>query len=278
MTAVQDFQGKPRPVASEMPELFQNYMDLRFVHKAILISLKNRFVYVRVPKVANSSVKFSIYNNERLPGTSEIKERIIHDIHYGPVIRPGLLGFDSEILNEALFGDTFFRFTFVRNPYAKALSNFLDRYQAEDSSVRKLTDRIARRRRIVEPDTSDMNFSQFLQTIEKIPAKRMEIHISPQSTQLMIGLVDYHEICPFENITSEWNRIGSKLWKGFKPSFDNKSPSRTDAGQKLSTYFDLDNIRRVNRIYEQDFVNLGYKMLDRPEDFLKAGAIEREAP
>jgi len=276
MTEAVQGQRNFRPLPAEMPDLFRKYMDLQFVHKAVLISLRNKFVYVRVPKVANSSIKFSIYDNERIEGSSEIKQRIIHDIHYGPIIRPAMLGFDSEILNEALFGDTFFRFTFVRNPYAKALSNFLDRYQSENSSVRKIVNRFAFRHNISESPKSDLSFSQFLQAIEKIPPGKMEIHISQQSTQLMLGLVEYNAICAFENITNEWNIIGSKLWEKFIPDFENKSPSQTDAGQKLVKYFAEDDIERVNKIYESDFLALGYPILTKPKQFLEPEAILRE--
>lgn len=267
-------ESRPSPI--EMPDLFQKYMELQFVNKAILISLTNKFVYVRVPKVANSSIKFSIYNNERMTGTSPIKQRIIHDIHYGPIIRPAMLGFDSDILNEVLFGGNFFRFSFVRNPYAKALSNFLDRYQSEQSSVRKIVNRFAFKNGISKTREESLSFSDFLKAIIEIPENKMEIHISQQSTQLMLGLIEYDEICSFENIIEEWSRIGSRLWKNFSPDFDNMSPSKTDAGKKLSNYFTEADIELVNYLYQEDFANLGYSILKKPEQFLDINSLLRD--
>ena len=259
-----DPENASRDVTPErMPALLQEYMSFRDIHKAVMFSLVNKFVYVRVPKVANSSIKYSIYDNERPAGTAGIRERIVHDIHYGPILRPGLVGFDSDILFRALFTDEFFRFSFVRNPYAKALSNYLDRYQEENSGVRRVTNRTALRLRLIDSRDETLGFAQFLKAIEAMPPKSMDIHSSPQTTQLMLGLIGYHEICSFEAIDTEWPRIAARLWKNSTPGFANKSPSKTSAGEKLAQYFTRDDIARLNRIYQTDFEMLGYPVRKR---------------
>lgn len=266
---------KAPPSPAEMPAALDRFMSPRDVHKAVILSLVNKFVYVRVPKVANSSIKFSIYSNEKPEGTGAIKPRIIHDIHYGPVIRPGMLGFSSPLLHKALFGPNFFRFTFVRNPYAKALSNYLDRYQAEKSGVRRHVNRVALREGWISKPDELVDFPHYLKAVEKMAPRAMEIHISPQTTQIMAGLIDYDEICAFEALDTEWDRIGKRLWKGYTPDLGNQSPSRTDAGEKLASYYSAADMARLNSVYARDFEVLGYPVLDRPEDFRKPGALLR---
>lgn len=268
-------KARPEITPEKMPALMQEYMTLQNVHKAVMFSLVNKFAFVRVPKVANSTLKFSIYNNERLAGTAKIRPSIIHDIHYGPVLRPALVGFDSDILYRVLFTDEFFRFAFVRNPYARVLSNYLDRYHAENSVVRRFINRTARKAGLIEDMSEGLSFPKFVRAVEAMHPKRMEIHSSHQTTQLMLGLVEYHRICAFEDLENEWRSIASRLWKDYKPEFGNKSPSKTSAGEKLANYFLPDDIARVNKVYEKDFEILGYPTLSDPSDFLQDGALLR---
>jgi len=271
----QPSQARSDVTPENMPALLQEYMTLQNVHKAVMFSLINKFAFVRVPKVANSTLKFSIYNNERFAGTANIRSSIIHDIHYGPVLRPGLVGFDSDILYRVLFTDEFFRFAFVRNPYARVLSNYLDRYHAKKSAVRRFINRTACKAGLTEDMSETLPFAKFVRAVEAMHPKRMEIHSSHQTTQLMLGLVEYHELCAFEDLENEWRRVASRLWKNYKPEFGNKSPSKTSAGEKLANYFRSDDIARVNRIYKKDFEMLGYPMLSDPAEFVQDGALLR---
>lgn len=129
----------------EMKQALQDRMPLRQVNEALLISLRNKFLFARVPKVANSSLKHLIYNMEKMPWSDPIREDMVHDSNYGPVLRPALLGYESPILHRALFSDQFFRFTFVRNPYARALSGYLDRYRDKGSVLWRTVNGIAAR-------------------------------------------------------------------------------------------------------------------------------------
>ncbi|MDK3074537.1 sulfotransferase family 2 domain-containing protein [Sedimentitalea sp. JM2-8] len=148
----------------DMKQALQDRMPLRQVNEALLISLRNRFMFARVPKVANSSLKHLIYNMEKMPWSDPIREDMVHDSNYGPVLRPALLGYESPILHRALFSDRFFRFTFVRNPYARALSGYLDRYRDKGSVIwRAVNDTAVRQGWLTVPDGEDLFSRDVLQ-------------------------------------------------------------------------------------------------------------------
>ena len=86
------------------------------------ISLKNSYFFHSVGKAANSTVKHFLYLEE-LKG-SGLKCRTVHDRVCSPLISPYQL--NNGMVKDVLEGN-FFKFTFVRNPYSRALSCYLDR-------------------------------------------------------------------------------------------------------------------------------------------------------
>lgn len=261
----------------DMKTALRDRMPAPQINKAILISLKNRFVYARVPKVANSSIKHLIYGMEQAPGAQPIRDDLIHDINYGPVVRPAMLGLASPILHEALFADDFFRFTFVRNPYAKALSNYLDRYMAQHSTVRRQVNRIAVAQGWVSDPEAEVDFSTFLRSIAEMDARKMDIHISPQSTQVLSDLISYHYIGGFETLGEDMAWLANRIWQ--KPQIDLgfKSPSRTNATLRLKDSYGAQDIALVNRIYAKDFEAFGYRMIEGTGAFSDPDVVLRQA-
>lgn len=250
-------------------------MPLRQIDKAILISLKNRFAYLRIPKVANSSIKHLVYRMESFHPKIEIRDNLIHDVHYGPVLRPSMLGFQSPLLRDALFSEDFFRFTFVRNPYAKALSNYLDRYMAKHGTVRRAVNRVALSQSWITDEEQEVSFSIYLRSVALMDPRKMDIHISPQSTQSLSGLVPIDFVGALETIEDDLQTVAKKIWKVDNVDLGFQSPSRTDAGSKLMQAYTLEDLEVVNRLYASDFVTYGYRKVSDPSQFGNANIIFR---
>jgi hypothetical protein len=257
--------GTPAP--QDMKKAMQALMPPRQINEAILISLRNNFVFTRVSKVANSSLKHLVYSMEKPAWSRPIRDNLIHDSLYGPVIRPDMLGLASPILHEALFSDSFYRFTFVRNPYAKVLSAYLDRYMAKDSSLRRLVNTSAVRNGWMSSADEDVSFSMFLRAIAETNPRHMEVHISPQYVQTMIDLVTYSYVGAFETLAEDTRHVAKRLWGKDDAALGFKSPSRTDATSRLLEIYTDADIALVNRVYERDFETFGYRMADRVADF-----------
>ena len=60
------------PTVKGMRMALRDLMPPGQVNKAVLISLRNNFVFTRVPKVANSSIKHLVYSMEQGPGGTQI--------------------------------------------------------------------------------------------------------------------------------------------------------------------------------------------------------------
>lgn len=258
------------------PNRLGAYLPRNQVNKSILISLKNRFAYFRIPKVANSSLKHLIYRMESYPAGSEPRADMTHDINYGPVVRPAMLGFDSELFQEVLYSDTFFRFTFVRNPYAKALSNYLDRYMAKNSTVRKHVNRVALGEGWLKRENETVPFKTYLHCVSKMDTRRMEIHISPQRAQCLWDVVDFSFIGSFESLADDVLVVANTIWGENDVELGFQSPSRTNAATKLMENYDEEGLDLINSIYAQDFEAFSYRKLETPQAFSDPAALLRE--
>ena len=268
-------QGKNRKDKSFEKRL-RHEMSLRQVNKAILISLKNRFVYLRIPKVANSSIKHLIYRMESMAGDATLRDDMIHDIHYGPVVRPHMLGFNSALLQQALCSDDFFRFTIVRNPYAKALSNYLDRYMATHGTVRRQINRMAFDKGWISDRGTTADFSTYLQSATCMPLKQMDIHISPQYVQALVNIVEFDYVGSFETLSEDLSAIAGRIWGRTDIDLGFHSPAKTDAAAKLREAYSEATIAMVNEVYAKDFEVFGYPRVDKPEELSDPDALLRD--
>lgn len=264
------------PAREDLRHTLSGAMPLPKIDKAVLISLKNHFVYVRIPKVANSSIKNLIYRMESFHPNEKIREKLTHDIHYGPVIRPSMLGFNSPLLYRALFTGPFFRFTFVRNPYARALSNYLDRYMARHSTVRRQVNASAERLGLLPAGEDIVSFPAYLQAIAGMKPRGMDIHLTPQVTEALADLIPYDFVGGFETLAEDMTTIAQRVWKVDEIDLGFQSPSRTNATDRLRDAYTNDEIALVNQIYARDFETFGYRMVEDVAAFDDPGIVLRQ--
>ena len=87
------------------------------------ISVKKGYLYVETPKVACSTIKRSLQLLEVGPEIVP-PPRKIHERSCSPLLTPSQVG---SLFLECAYSDNFFRFCFVRNPYTRILSCYLDK-------------------------------------------------------------------------------------------------------------------------------------------------------
>ena len=88
----------------------------------INISKTYKYVYLETPKVACSTIKRTFQKAEVTALGGEVAKNI-HDKNLSPLLSP----LDIQNGLDSMFeGDEFFRFSFVRNPYSRILSAYLD--------------------------------------------------------------------------------------------------------------------------------------------------------
>ncbi len=224
----------------------------RQLNKLVHISLKNKYIYLSVPKAANSTIK-GILQEVELTGSYLKAPRRLHNRATSPLIAPYQLPVDNftSIINSG----EFYKFTLVRNPFSRLLSCYLDRVKAKNSTVRK---------EILEKLNKDNNyqiqFEEFINVILDIDPQQMNIHYRPQTLLTCFDLINFDEILKFEEFPENFSALLSKVC-GDGIQFDlekNLSPKRTNATDKVNQYFDRHLKRKIAQKYQQDFTTFGY--------------------
>jgi hypothetical protein len=197
----------------------------------------HEFFYNRIAKSANSTVTINLAQlkfreNFELPGA---KKRLLQS----DILRPSQLTIDQvdSISNV-------FTFTFVRNPYSRVLSAYLDKVATGKKNAGK--------------DGSIPTFGEFCDLLED-GWLYADLHWAPQMSSLVMPACEFDFIGRVENFEQDfqkvWDRIGGGRQIG---NTIHRSQGRTDATNKADDYYDGRSRRIVSSLYAEDFEAFGY--------------------
>ncbi|MCU0524011.1 MAG: sulfotransferase family protein [Elainella sp. Prado103] len=250
------------PVNRALQARFCEFMPKHEFNYHIHISLKNKFIYVEVPKVACSTLKSRLQAIEaqalgQPPPAKDMET--IHNKKLSPLLSPSDIGIEQF---DALLNDPqIFKFCFVRNPYTRVLSAFLSKLSWKEGKYRK-TIADALDQSIDEPIT----FQQFLQVIEQQSVLEMDPHWRTQSAQLFGQQISYDLIGRFETLEQDWQQVLSHMNQQTQPqtAAENRdTPKRrgrkTGADDKLAKFYAHPSVvKLVQTIYQEDFKTFQY--------------------
>lgn len=144
-----------------------------------------------------------------------------------------------------------FGFTFVRNPFARALSVYLDKIMSPKDAVAE------RFFRYFPDESRDLSFGRFLERISTLHPMQMDPHWRPQSYNIAYGFLRYDLIGHVER----FNEHFAEAWRAiFDAPVDplRVTHNETRAADKLRRYYGDGEADLVRAIYSADFVNFGY--------------------
>lgn len=193
------------------------------------VDLQLGFFCNRIPKAANSTIVTSL---ARMRFHRDIPSKQAKKIF----LTPALLSSD-EVANF----DQLFRFVFVRNPFTRTLSAYLDKVE----------------RRAIR-DNKETSFKQFLSELDQGRLHRNG-HWAPQSDLLLIPLEQFDFIGKVETLQSDLSKVNSRLLdckedSAVKSVFSNA----TNANSKLPLYYDDESIELVCKLFRKDFELFDY--------------------
>lgn len=189
------------------------------------------YAYYRVPKAATSTV---------------MRTLAYHDPHM-----PDVLGNDVDV--KRMFGHKLTprmaRFTFVRDPYTRVLSAYLDKIVAGRSYKGTRDYATKMRQRGVE----DTGFADFVGYLERGGLYDNK-HWAPQVELLGdTWMAVYRVECIIEDLEALCNHLFGE-WYGVQDS----SEGLTHAGAHARDYYTEELRERVYALYRKDFEELGY--------------------
>jgi hypothetical protein len=214
---------------------------------------KKDIAYFETPKVACTSIK-KYMQDQVNGGKRELKNKSdVHDRSKSP-LRP-ISELPPEKIKEIFFGGVK-RFTFVRNPYSRLLSGYLDKIVTNEWE----------RKRHFELLGFSLNDKPSLEDVLlKLKSAReidKDIHFAKQARLVCFGDVQFDYIGSFENFNRDFATIKSAFYGDLDT--DNYSSfgkhHASNASEKLQDYFDDDTALLAREVYQNDFKAFGYSL------------------
>ncbi len=214
------------------------------------ISERHRCVFVEVPKAGCSVVKRVLQYCE-VDGEGYDPSASVHDRSISPLAAPLKGGFALD----EVFGtpSRYYRFSFVRNPYTRALSCYLEKIAGEQWL-----------REMRLPDLgfdphAEVSFVEFLRAVAAQPPADMDIHWAPQHFLLSLPQVRYDFLGRFESFHADLRRMIDTVGLTVPESLlQQRTAHTTGAGGRLGEYYDAEALELVQQVYREDFTTLGY--------------------
>jgi hypothetical protein len=210
------------------------------------------YIYVNNPKCGCSTVRRTLWAAEHALGLVGAPGHP-HELQAQLPFDSGTQCWDRD--------EPQFVFTFVRNPYARVLSAYLDKAVGfRDPNVWV---HFAARHGLGQDD--EPSFGEFLNLIAAESPERMDPHWRPQTYATGIGVVPYDFVGALETFEEDLRFVIRRVF-GHQMPIDAFMGHKTGAAQQIAKYYGRAEKALVQRIYEIDFAELGYgTRLDHPE-------------
>ncbi|WP_083914675.1 sulfotransferase family protein [Alkalispirochaeta alkalica] len=213
------------------------------IHRAA-VSKENSYCYFRIPKCANSTITKSLAHYDQTV-----------DIGENDTERDIKKKFDNLSVITRRNRKNFFFFTFVRNPYERILSSYLDKIVWRPSGCTKYRKKISRR---LPSHDSLPSFGHFIEYLEK-GGLWDDPHWLPQYAMIPFDVSSLDFIGKVESLDRDLEYVIGKIFGSEAYSGPvTRASGRQNSGSLLKEYYDPELERRVHELYCKDFEIFGY--------------------
>lgn len=223
--------------------------DMRKLDYLFHCSRSKRIILFSNPKSAGSTLKRLVQLIETGGDESRIPENV-HDKERSPLC--GFLELEDSFRN-IFESDRYFRFCFVRNPYTRILSCYLDKICGEKRAryLSKLS---------VDRDRA-LSLVEFLQLLRDRRNLHRNPHWAPQSYLIRPDTIRYSFIGRFEHLHEHLRALTERLGcEHFMERMSGISVThhRTGAGDRVRKFIGPEEAHLIREIYDRDFTFFAY--------------------
>jgi dermatan 4-sulfotransferase 1 len=219
---------------------------------AVNISTRYRYLFAEAPKVACSSIKLTLRRLEL--DDPEFAPPDIEDLHprnFSPLLRPSQVG----DLDKFLARKDVFKFCFVRNPYTRLLSAWLEKIAGNMPPKSQILLQLGR-----EPHRlgHEVTFAEFVQAVASQPVSMMDPHWRVQYYQTFQPALTFDFVGRFESFDADFASVLSRLTDSFEPYVGRATRHKTSADARLADFYTPALADLVFEKYRLDFESFGY--------------------
>lgn len=203
------------------------------------------FIYLNNPKAGCSAIKKSLWLaiTGHTPDSQNVK---VHAID-GSVF--------TNKPTEPSDAESAFIFTFVRNPFQRIVSTYLDKIVRQTTQVWSLF----AARHGIDPN-SHISFDEFVELIANLPAEESDPHWRPQHCNILFPFVQPNLLADLESLDSEMPKLLARLVPNAEPQVLQSGRHHTKARTEWRNYFqNAATVGRVLQLYAADFEVFGYR-------------------
>lgn len=228
------------------------FMPAETFDYSLNISLRHNYLFVETPKVCCSTIKLNLQRLEtNNPNFSWPDPMDVHNRAFSPLLKPSqLLDFESLLGSSRLY-----TFCFVRNPYTRLLSCYIDKILGNRPPKRQVLNILG-----LDCENIDqaVSFSQFIEVVSSQSIMEMNPHWRPQYHQTLQTSLTYDFVGRYENFAEDFRNVCSRISADFSYCPARETRHRTNANQKVKEFYTKSLLREVRRIYDIDFTHFGY--------------------
>lgn len=227
------------------------------IKNSIYLKDKN-IIFVYIPKVACTNWKaiFRYMQNSN----DYLNPELAHNNKESGLVYLNQLKEFKEILKTSSLK----KYTFIRNPFSRILSAFLDKFSSKQrvDYYHKIKKEILKYKEInkIEEDNNDITFFSFLFWLKNSNSIFTEDeHWIPQTKIIGKDLSEYNFIGHFENLKNDSQIILKKLNCDIPfPTQEDIKFKPTNATDKIKKYYSQKEIDLVLELFKDDFETLNY--------------------
>ena len=249
------------------------------------INHDKKAIFINVPKTARTYISRNLVENygfvEYLQAKKNHNEEynIINENIFGcPFANKidGILQYYkySDELNKLMYmdmekWDTYYKFTFVRNPYDRCVSgyNYIVNLDFNKKLLKKYNDKSNNNIKI-----KPISFNNFYSNKKYMKTQDyVYIHTFQNQTKNLIDIdntIKFDYIGKYENLEEDFIKILKQIGFSDDEISHNIIPVNVGTHKKFDEYYDSNEIlTTINNLFIDDFKNFGYNMYENLEDF-----------
>jgi hypothetical protein len=157
-------------------------------------------------------------------------------------------------LTEPTKAESAFIFTFVRNPFQRIVSAYLNKVVKQSDEVWSSF----AGRQSIDPKIP-ISFDEFVELLAGVPAEESDPHWRPQHLNILYPFVQPNLLADLEYLDSEMPKVLAHLLPNTAPKVFQARSHHTKARVEWRSYFaDASTVGRTLQIYSADFEAFGY--------------------
>jgi hypothetical protein len=209
-------------------------------------------MYIETPKVACTTIK-SILHKLELEDVTIFGNGYTnwHDRSVSPLLSPIQIGDVKKFISR----DDIYKFCFIRNPYSRLLSVYLNKIVCNKPPKRIILQQLGYNLNEIE---RELSFSEFVDAVVDQPIMFMNLHWRLQYYQTFQTAISYDYIGRLESFDKDIEVVLSNISQDYRLYLGTENDHATNATSLLQDYYTKSLANKVYNKYKIDFEYFNY--------------------